>query len=245
MEIQAYRDMIELQETHWWFCARRKLLGRLLERFVPPGRCVLEIGAGTGANLPLLQRWGAVTALEPNDFAADHLQRNFGVEVVREALPGAAHAGLKEFDLVAALDVLEHIEDETSALDFLRRALRPGGWFVVTVPAFGMLWSTHDEVLHHKRRYRKKELVRKLRDAGLAVEFQSYFNFLLFPPALALRLADRWWPGAARSGTKRTPPLANACLRFLFGLEAGLLRWFKPPFGLSVVALGRRPENNP
>ncbi len=243
MEPEAYREMIELQESHWWYCARRKLLAHLMTKFVPVGQRVLEVGAGTGANLALLERWGAVTALEPNRFAADHLEYNYGVEVVRDAVPLATHSSLQAFDLVAALDVLEHIEDETAALEFMARKLRPGGWLVITVPAFQSLWSTHDEALHHKRRYRKEELARKLTDAGLAVEFRSYFNFLLFPLALAIRLADRWWSGAARSGTKRTPPLANGCLRFLFGLEAGLLPWFKPPFGLSVVALGRKPEN--
>ena len=241
MELQAYKDMIALQETHWWFCARRRILSRLLTKFVPAGGRVLEVAAGTGSNLMMLENWGAVTALEPNRFAADYLARNFGVEVIRDAVPTSSNAGPATFDLIAALDVLEHIEDDTSALDFMVRRIRPGGWLAVTVPAFDILWSTHDEALHHKRRYRKRELVRKLGSAGLAVEFHSYFNFLLFGPALAIRLMDRLRPGTARSGSKPTLPILNRCLRFIFESEARLLEWLNPPFGLSIVALGRKP----
>lgn len=241
MELKAYQDMIELQETHWWFRARRKILGRLLERFVPVGERVLEVGAGTGSNLPLLGNWGRVTALEPSPFAADFLRLNFQVEVVCEALPAAAHPGLHGFNLIAALDVIEHIEQEAEALEFMVRRLRPEGWLMVTVPAFGFLWSSHDEALHHKRRYRKPELARKLVAAGLEVEFLSYFNALLFVPALAVRLMDRLRPGSARSGTGRIPALPNRCLEFIFGLEASLLGRLRLPFGLSIAALARKP----
>ena len=238
MELQAYKDMIALQETHWWFCARRTILSRLLETFVPVGDRVLEIGAGTGSNLKLLANWGSVTALEPNRFAADYLARNSDVDVICDAIPTSRDADLTGFDLIAALDVLEHIEDDTSAIDFIVRCMRPGSWLVVTVPAFEFLWSTHDEALHHKRRYVRRELVAKLRNAGLAVEFQSYFNFLLFGPALAIRLMDRLRPGTARSGSVRTGPILNRCLRFIFALESRLLERLNPPFGLSIVALG-------
>ena len=240
MEGDAYRDMIEAQETHWWFRARGKILARLLRRFVPAGGRVLEVGAGTGANLPLLEGFGTVTALEPNPFAADHLARRFEVEVVREAVPAATHPSLRGFDLIAALDVLEHIEEETRALEFMVRRLRPGGWLVVTVPAFAWLWSSHDERLRHKRRYRRPELAAKLARAGLAVEFQSYFNCLLFLPALAVRLLDRHRPGVAQAGAKRPPAILNRCLEFTFGLEAGLLEYLRLPFGLSIVALARK-----
>lgn len=241
MEPKAYLDMIEAQETHWWFRARRKILGRLLGRFVPAGERVLEVGAGTGSNLPLLSNWGQVTALEPNRFAADFLRLNFEAEVVCEAVPTATQPSLHGFDLIAALDVIEHIEQEAQALEFMVRRLRPGGWLIVTVPAFGFLWSSHDEALHHKRRYRKPELARKLTEAGLEVEFLSYFNTLLFVPALAVRLIDRQRPGIARSGSGRIPAMLNRCLAFIFGLEAGLLDRFPLPFGLSVAALARKP----
>ncbi|MCY3772432.1 MAG: class I SAM-dependent methyltransferase [Gemmatimonadetes bacterium] len=245
MELKAFQDMIELQETHWWYCARRTILARLLEKFVPVGGRVLEVGAGTGSNLELLQKWGTVTALEPNRFAADYLARNFSVKVLRAAVPASRELDRERFDLIAALDVLEHIEEETAALDFMVRRLRPGGWLLITVPAFAFLWSTHDEALHHKRRYRMPELARKLRYAGLAVIFQSYFNSLLFPLALATRLVDRLRPGTARSGAKRVPATANRILRFAFELEAPLLQRFRLPFGLSIVLFARKPKQIP
>ena len=241
MEPQAYRDMVALQETHWWFCARRGILAKLLERFVPQGGRVLEVGAGTGANLPMLEGWGAVTALEPNPFAAAYLAKHFAATVVEDAIPTGRQCGLLDFDLIAAFDVLEHIEADQRALEFMARRLCPGGWLALTVPAFPFFWSSHDEVLHHQRRYRKRALCRMLRDAGLNVVFARYFNFLLFPPAAVVRLLDRFRKGLARSTAKQLPPAVNRCLGFVFGLEAHLLRWISPPFGLSIVVLGRKP----
>ena len=208
---------------------------------MPAGDRVLEVGAGTGANLPLLAGWGAVTALEPDRFAADHLLRTYDVEVVRGAVPAAPPEALGEFHLIAALDVLEHIEDEAGALAFIGGRLRPGGWLLITVPAFGFLWSSHDDRLHHRRRYRLSELVAKVDAAGLAVAYGSYFNFLLFLPALAVRLADRVRPGSAGSGAARTARPLDRALGFVFGLETGFIGRVGLPFGLSIVVLARKP----
>ncbi len=148
---------------------------------------------------------------------------------------------MEDFDLIAALDVLEHIEEENSALDFIHQRLRPGGKAIITVPAFGFLWSSHDETLHHKRRYLKSELANKMKCAGLKVEFQSYFNFFLFPPALLVRLMDRFIQGAGQSGTKKNPAfIINSLLKSLFGLESHILHFAKFPLGLSVVAIGSK-----
>ena len=242
MEAAAYREMLALQDAHWWFRARRRILGALLERFVPRGGRVLEVGAGTGANLSLLARWGTVTALEPSRFAADHLSLHTDVEVVRGAVPLVRPAELGQFQLIAALDVLEHIDDETGALGCIAEGLRPGGWLLVTVPAFGFLWSSHDEALHHRRRYRLGELLAKLDAAGLAVTYRSYFNSLLFLPALAVRLADRVRRGSARSGSRRTAPRLDRLLGFVFGLESRIIGRLAMPFGLSIVVLARRPH---
>ena len=240
MELQAYQEMIELQQTHWWFCARRKILSSLLQKYVPVGNCVLEVGAGTGANLALLEKWGTVTALEPNPFAANYLSQHFNVKIIRESLPTARKTDLENFDLIAALDVLEHIKEEDSALNFIYQRLRPGGRAIITVPAFDFLWSSHDETLHHQRRYLKSELANKMKSAGLKIEFQSYFNFFLLPPALFVRLMDKFFKGLGQSGTKKSLPAVNHCLKFIFGLESHVLRLSPLPFGLSIVIIGSK-----
>ncbi|MDE0036202.1 MAG: class I SAM-dependent methyltransferase [Gammaproteobacteria bacterium] len=242
MDPAAYRQMLALQDTHWWFRTRRRILSVLLQRFVPVGDRVLEVGAGTGANLPLLARWGAVTALEPSRFAADHLVRHYDVEVVRGAVPSIQTADLGEFHLIAALDVLEHIDDDDGALGCIAECLRPGGWLLITVPAFAFLWSSHDEALHHKRRYRLPALLAKLDTAGFAVAYGSYYNGLLFLPALAIRLADRVRRGSARAGATRTVAPLDRLLEFVFGLETKLIGRLGLPFGLSIVVLARKPD---
>lgn len=241
MEAAAYRDMLASQKTHWWFRARRRILGALLRRFVPPGGRVLEVGAGTGGNLALLAGWGAVTAVEPNAFAVEHLRRHFAdhVEVVHSAVPAKSGHPTGNFHLVAALDVLEHIEDDTGALEFIAKSLMPGGWLLLTVPAFEFLYSSHDEVLHHKRRYRLGEIVAKIDAAGLAVAYRSYYNCLLFLPAVIVRLADRARRG--RSTGSAPGGSMDGLLGFVFGLESKLVGRVALPFGLSIVVLAQKP----
>ena len=244
MEAQAHRHMIAQQDAHWWFVARRKILRRLLARFVPiradTGGRVLDAGAGTGANLAMLSEFGQVTAVERSPLAAAHIEATYGVAVVREAIPAQrSRTAPGGYDLVAALDLIEHIEEDDRAIRFLAERLAPGGWLLVTVPAFQCLWSSHDEALSHHRRYRKRGLVRQLQAAGIEVAYASYFNCLLFPIAAAHRLIRRVRAAGAQEPTI-PPPWLNRILQFAFGLEAGLVGRVRLPIGLSVVAIGRK-----
>ena len=243
MEPRAYERLIDLQCRHWWFRARRRVIRAVLRRHVPPGGRVLEVGAGAGGNVAMLREWGRVTALEPNPLAADHLERLAGrlaVEVVREAVPTPAPERLGRFDTIVALDVLEHIRDDAGALRFLRGRLRPSGTLVVTVPAFEFLWSSHDVALHHERRYSRRALVGKMRDAGFTIRFASYFGLLLLPPAAALRCLDRFRKGAGQWGqwgADALPAWMDRCLYALFAAEARLAGRVPLPAGLSVVVV--------
>ena len=240
MESNVYRDMIETQQTHWWFAVRRQFLqswvwihGRV--------RCdarILEVGAATGSNLDTLKAFGQVTALEPDSFAFDHISRRRDINAVQAALPNNGTEGLGDFDLIVALDVLEHIEDDLGALRSMYRMLRAGGTVVVTVPAFQFLWSTHDETLHHLRRYRAPELVRKMEQAGFRMVYRSYFNFVLFPAALAIRLLGRIFNDVASAGSGKVHPLLNALLSRVFGAEVFISRFLRFPIGLSIVGIG-------
>ena len=241
MERQAYERLIELQGSHWWFRARRKIIRAVLARHAPRGGRVLEVGAGAGGNIPMLREWGAVTALEPHPLAADHLAAHFDADVVRAAIPLSAPAGLGRFRTVVALDVLEHIRDDAGALRFLRDALEPGGTCVVAVPAFALLWSSHDVALHHERRYRKNELVAKMRAAGFDIRFASYYGLILLPPALLFRVLDRVRGGIGQWGAAAQPRWVDRCLYALFAAEAHLLARGSLPAGLSAVVVGTRP----
>jgi SAM-dependent methyltransferase len=145
------------------------------------------------------------------------------------------------YAVVTMLDVLEHLEDDVAALREVARILRPGGIVLITVPAFSFLWSRHDELAHHYRRYRRFELCRRLREAGLEPQFVSYFNFFLFPAIALVRLATKAL-GIRKEGSDfaATPVLLNGVLGALFGAERFLLRFMPLPFGVSVLAVAKK-----
>lgn len=242
MDAEIYRDMIEMQGTHWWFAVRRRLLRSWIAAHGPDRRDarILDVGAATGSNLDTLKTFGRVTALEPDSFAFRHLAGRRDVDAVQAALPDHGTEGLGDFDLIVALDVLEHIEDDLAALRSMHGMLKVGGTVIVTVPAFRFLWSTHDETMHHLRRYRAPELVDKMRQAGFDMLYRSYFNFVLFPVALAVRLSGRVFGDLASAGAGRVHPLLNAMLDRVFGAEVHVLGFLRFPFGLSIVGIATK-----
>ena len=192
----------------------------------------------------MLAELGPVEALEPEPTAAAHARRQcpqarVAVGRVPEDVPSSA-----TFDLVTAFDVIEHIDDDVAALRALRAATRPGGTVVVTVPALCVLWSEHDVVNRHRRRYTKRQLRSALAAADLGVEHLSYFNTLLFPAVLLVRLVGRLLP-------RRRPPRSdlelevpgstiNRVLTRVFGAEATVVATVGLPIGVSLVAVARR-----
>ena len=240
MEPHIYKSMIEIQRTHWWFRGRRRFLDswvRIHAR-APRDARILEVGAGTGSNLDTLKSFGRVTALEPDSFAFEHISGRRDITAVQGALPSRASDRLRDFDLVVAMDVLEHIEDDSGALRSMHRMLKRGGTIILTVPAFRFLWSAHDENLHHFRRYRAPELTREMERAGFRIVHASYFNFILFPAALAIRLFGRFVSHIASAGGGKVYPPLNSMLARVFGAEVIVSRFLKFPFGLSVVCIG-------
>ena len=161
MERLAYREMAELDQKHWWYRARRKVLADLIRREVapPPDARILEIGCGTGHNFEVLKQFGSVDAIELDDESRVIAERRLGRTIMTSPLPQLA--GVRDdYDVIAALDVIEHIDDDAAALAAIATKLRPGGKFVMAVPAHRWMWSAHDVVNHHKRRYSKAGLKR-------------------------------------------------------------------------------------
>lgn len=238
MERVVYQQMAELDQLHWWYRARREVLAELIRReaMPPAGARILEIGCGTGHNLTMLGGFGRVDAVELDDEARAIAERRLGREVLSAPLPELAGVPDRTYDLIAALDVIEHIADDEAALAAIAGKLKAGGKFLMTVPAHKWMWSAHDVVNHHKRRYSKAGLKRLIETSPLKLEKLGYFNSLLFPLAMADRLASRL-RGKDDADLKMPSAPLNRTLEAVFAAERHLVGRFPLPPGLSLFAV--------
>jgi SAM-dependent methyltransferase len=238
----AYREMAATEARHWWFVARRSILSSLIAGLeLPPRARILEVGCGTGGNLPMLVGFGRVSALEANETARTIASAKTGarLDIRAGVCPTQIPFAGERFDLICLFDVLEHIDADVETLAALAPLLACGGWLVLTVPAYGWLWSEHDEHLHHKRRYTAPQLRAKIAAAGLRAVRISYFNTLLLPLIAVGRFKDRLVRRNTPTGTRAPREPLNRVLRAVFGSERFLLRAVNLPFGVSLLALAR------
>jgi len=239
MERRVYERMAEIDRDHWWFVGRRKILTALIERFRPkagPLR-ILEVGCGTGSNIAMLQQFGTVDAVEPDDRARAFAAKRTGIAIKGGYLP---EVPLEDsyYDLIVLLDVLEHIPDDRAALIALRPKLRPGGRLLLAVPAMPGLWSGHDIAHHHQRRYTAETLEAVVRAAGFRKVHRAAFNTLLLPAIVGVRWLNRLL-GREGGDEDRIPPrLVNRMLGLLFGAEryAAVRGLFPAGVSLALVA---------
>lgn len=238
MERAVFDRMAEHDEAHWWYTARRDILAKLIERHVPlPADArILEVGCGTGHNFGMLGRYGRVDALEIDEPARVIAQRRLKRPVGASPLPDLAGIADRSYHLVALLDVLEHVADDHGALVGITRTLSPGGRILLTVPANPWMWSAHDVVHHHHRRYTAASLRRVATEAGLQVRMMTHFNTLLFPAAAAARIVGKL-RGKTSSDDAMPGPALNALFGGVFGLERHFVGRVPLPFGISLTAI--------
>jgi SAM-dependent methyltransferase len=238
MERVVYDRMAELDQIHWWYRARREILADLIaRRIAPPGDArILEVGCGTGHNLEMLRRFGTVEGIEVDPAARQLASLRLGQPIMDAPLPTLAGVPDRAYDMVAILDVIEHIDEDVAGMRALAGKLKPGAKMLITVPAFPWMWSAHDVVNHHKRRYTRRTLRALVDDAGLKLEMISWFNSLLFPLAATARLAGRL-TGKDDSDDKLPPGPVNKALEWMFGLERYALGRLPFPPGVSLVAI--------
>jgi SAM-dependent methyltransferase len=238
MDRRVYDRMAEHDSTHWWYRARRDILADYLTREakLPADARILEIGCGTGHNLPMLATFGTVDAIEIDPAAREIASARLGKPVGDAPLPALPGVPRGAYDLIAVLDVVEHIEDDVAALAAMKQCLAPGGKILIAVPAHQWMWSAHDVVNHHHRRYSKGSLVQAIRAAGLKERKLGYFNSLLFPLAAAARVAGRL---TGRDDSDDSPPAGpvNALFERIFRVERHLVGRVPMPIGVSILTL--------
>ena len=256
MQTAEFEKMRALGGTHWWFLGRKHLLRALLRSSIESdgapssGRdfkslpndgipLILDAGCGTGVAEDILSDLGHVVGI---DIAPKALAGRSPTcpESLCVASVNAAPFPDETFDLVVALDIIEHIEDDGAVLRELYRICRPGGRLMITVPAYQWLHSAHDEALGHYRRYSARRIRRLMRDAGFRLGKLSYCVTAPFPAAVAFRLLRRLLGNREGSDLFEVPRALNSILTGIMRVEAAFLRRMNLPFGLSIVAIGEK-----
>lgn len=251
MERSYYQEYFFFEQDNWWFLSRRRILMSVLRKYLPRGETlsILDAGCGTGINLDYLTEFGDVHGTDFSQEAIDFCRKR-GHDGVRQMDLTKMEWEDGRFDLVTALDVIEHIDNDAAATSEIIRVAKPGGWILITVPAFPSLWSEHDEINHHKRRYRGRELLELVQPECDVVKF-TYMNSFLFPIAWGVRHWQRFQ--RRLHGPPNHPPrtdfvdyhpVVNSLLTAVFTSETPFIRSTGLPFGLSMLCLARKRTVN-
>lgn len=248
MEDAAYELMYESELNHWWDKGRRKIALSLIKKYSRASgmkQKILDLGCGTGAMAKEIEAIGEYYGVDVSERAVN-LCKKRGIKNIEQGDALCIPHANDQFDVVLALDVIEHVKDDIGAIAEMRRVLRSGGTVIVTVPAFKFLWGPTDIFFHHYRRYRLHELKSKIERSGFSVFKSSYFNTFLFPPVFLVKLLMKGFhlPMKLENEVSRNVIndiwIVNKILYGIFFLESVLLKYVNFPFGISAVVIGRK-----
>lgn len=253
MEELAYHQFLKLENTHWWFRGRRRILFHLLDKYIPAREDlkIMDVGCGYGGMLDGLSERGYVLGMEV-DMGSARFCRERGFKGV--CLGSGYRLPLLQdsVDVITLFDTIEHIDNDEKVLGECVRALKPGGFIMVSVPAYQFLYADNDRMAHHKRRYTLSQLKRKVGRAGAEKVKGTYYNVILFPlilPVILLLKAKQALRGPLPPGeigasnlSYRYPRLVRAVLEFIFSSERHILSRISSPFGHSIALIARKKQ---
>jgi len=239
----ALQELSDLETTYWWHVGRNHIIDKQVQK-ISGSRSdlnILNVGSGTGGTVQVLEKSGNVINVDVSKEALEFLRkRGYKGKLLKG---GALPIAEKSVDLLAALDVLEHIEDDDGALKDWLRVLKPGGAMILTVPAYQWLWSQHDVINSHYRRYVRRVLRKKLINAGFEIEKSSYAIVFSFPLVVLARFISK----AKKvdidnySSFVGVPPFLNSFFIKLLKAEASSHQIVNYPFGTSILCICRKP----
>lgn len=231
-------ELAKLEESYWWHVAKRRLAMDVASRFAAPPGLIVEGGVGGARNLLEFQRLG---------------YRVHGLDLMPEAIEYCHRRGIERADvhdlcrawpidpgsasLVVMLDVLEHLAEPVLALEHAQNTLAPNGSILLTVPAWPSLFGEWDRRLGHFRRYTPAMLKQHVHSAGLTMRWLNFWNAFSLPPAIVLRLWQRWLPKSRAAEFPRVSPITNRLLSTVASWERAFLRRCPLPTGLSLIAV--------
>jgi 2-polyprenyl-3-methyl-5-hydroxy-6-metoxy-1,4-benzoquinol methylase len=245
MDATLIQEYETYERNHWWFKVRFEILRAAIDRYVPGAQARtgrwLDVGCGNGSILCAYPGFAEKMGVEL-DAGCVQRARDNGLNV-HQSTTTWDFAAIGSFDCISLFDVLEHVEHEGPALDAVHSALKDNGTLLLTVPALMSLWSDHDVLAHHFRRYGKNELLARFPEGRWQILKISYFSSVLFPLIWCVRKANRLrkrFGGTPHHDLKLGPPLIDATLRTLFGLEKPLLNHISLPIGSSLLLVARK-----
>jgi len=250
MQEHTYSIMHRVEETHWWFVGRRKIIESFLKPVIAELKTglpsnqkphILDVGCGTGANLEMLSQFGDAEGVDVSSQALDFCRAR-GLELVKQGAAEQLPYEDSSFHLVTGLDVVEHLDDDVAGLTEMHRVTRPGGKVILFVPAFMWLWGVQDDISNHRRRYTMRGLRAAVRKAGLEVERASYVNLSFFAPIFFGRILMRLTGIRPASENNITIGALNGVLGKVFASERVLLKHLNFPFGVSIICVARRAQ---
>jgi len=244
MEIESYRTLYEIEKDHWWFAARRKILDVLVKQVVSGYKDVpniLDIGCSIGITTELLKRYGWTCGVDLYGEALRFCRMQDASRFVQADacnLPFLAES----CEVIVALDLLEHLQEDKRAIREFGRVLKRNGFLIISVPAYKMLWGRLDDLARHYRRYRLKELREKINKEGFKIKKISYISCFLFPAISISRLTERLFRNSSQSKSDLKMPgrVINSMLKKIFSYEANFIDKIAFPFGSSVVCVAQK-----
>lgn len=248
MEKRLFDIAVDLEEVHWWSVSRRKIIETVINNYIKDlgkNACALDIGSGTGINFNILSKYTQnISGMEYDPYAIELSNKNNNFNVLQGSLPDNIPFPDEKFDLVTLFDVLEHIDDDINSLKNILAKVKPGGYFLMTVPAYQFLWSKHDETVEHKRRYTLNELLNKMENFNISIKYKSYFNTYLLPLIVAIRFFRSKVSSLKNQDDVFLPskPI-NFLLRLIMSSERFIIKRGSLPFGVSIIVLAQKTTN--